>query len=186
MGIILAFLRKLQKDFSKLQTKYVPYPNYPSKISHINLGVIEGGTKISIVPNKCFLHCGIHTIPEQDIDDIITRIQNFAAEYRQNDPDLDLTISIPLNYNPQIIDQNSEFALSVKNSIATVFNEHRDFKFNIATNDGHFFMEKGIETIQFGCGGIYNNVHAPDEFVEINDLLNTTKLYAITAWNYLK
>ena len=186
MRTVLNFLRELQDEFSKTQTKYEPYPNYPSKINHINIGVIEGGTKISIVPDKCFLHCGIHTIPEQNIDDIITRIQKFVAEYKQNDPDLDLTITIPLSYKPQIINQNSEFALSIKHSIATVFQEQRDFRFNIATNDGHFFMEKGIETIQFGCGGIKNNVHAPDEFIEINDLLNTTKLYAIAAWNYLK
>ncbi|TFG14901.1 MAG: M20 family peptidase [Promethearchaeota archaeon] len=186
MRTVLNFLRELQEEFSKVLTKYEPYPNYPSKISHINLGVIEGGTKISIVPDKCFLHCGIHTIPEQKVDDIITQIKEFAAEYKQNDPDLDLTITIPLTYKPQTINQNSEFALSVKNSIATVFQEQRDFRFNIATNDGHFFMENGIETIQFGCGGVGNNVYGPDEFVNINDLLNTTKMYAITALKYLR
>ena len=47
-----------------------------------------------------------------------------------------------------------------------------------------FFLEKGIETIQFRCGGVKNNVHAVDEFVEIDQLLNTAKLYAITAFNY--
>ena len=186
MRRVLNFLSELQHEFSKTQTKYSPYPSYPSKISHINIGVIEGGTKISIVPDKCLLHCGIHTIPEQNIDDIITRIHKFAAEYKQSDSDLDLTITIPLSYKPQIINKNSEFASAVKHSIAMVFNENRDFRFNIATNDGHFFLEKGIETIQFGCGGVQNNVHAPDEFVEISDLLNTTKMYAITALNYLK
>jgi len=67
-----------------------------------------------------------------------------------------------------------------------VFNENRDYRFNIATNDAHFFLERGIETIQFGCGGIENNVHAADEFIEVDQLLNTTKTYAIAAMNYLK
>ena len=186
MRVVLNFLSELQNEFMKKKTKYVPYPSYPSKISHINIGVIDGGTKISIVPNTCLLHCGIHTIPEQDVEDIISKIHNFAAQYKQNDPDLDLTITIPLSYKPQIININSDFALAVKKSVSTVFQKKRDFRFNIATNDGHYFLERGIETIQLGCGGVENNVHAIDEYIEIDQLVNTAKIYAITALNYLK
>jgi succinyl-diaminopimelate desuccinylase len=183
---VLNFLEDLQEEFYSIETKYLPYPNYPSKISHINVAVIEGGTKISIVPDKCLLHCSIHTIPEKKIEDIKNRINKFAEEYMQNDPDLDLRITIPLAYEPHLINTKSKFAKAMSNSIKTVFNDDRDFRLNVATNDAHWFQEKGIETIEFGCGGGNNNVHAADEFVEINDLLNTTKVFAITALNYLK
>ncbi len=37
-----------------------------------------------------------------------------------------------------------------------------------------------------GIGSHKNNVHAEDEFVDIEDLIDTTKIFAITALNYLK
>ena len=53
-------------------------------------------------------------------------------------------------------------------------------------NDGHYFNEKGMDTICFGCGSHENNIHAPDEFIRVEDLLETTKIFALTALNYLK
>ena len=50
----------------------------------------------------------------------------------------------------------------------------------------HCFQERGIETILIGRGRNDTNAHAADEFVYIEDLINTTKLYALTALNYLK
>jgi acetylornithine deacetylase/succinyl-diaminopimelate desuccinylase-like protein len=37
-----------------------------------------------------------------------------------------------------------------------------------------------------GVGSHENNVHAEDEFVSIEDLIETTKIFALTAFDYLK
>jgi acetylornithine deacetylase/succinyl-diaminopimelate desuccinylase-like protein len=54
------------------------------------------------------------------------------------------------------------------------------------STDAHWFQERGIETILVGASRYDNNWHSADEFVYIEDLMNVTKLYALTALNYLK
>ncbi|MFX1460590.1 MAG: hypothetical protein ACFFBT_14085 [Promethearchaeota archaeon] len=45
---------------------------------------------------------------------------------------------------------------------------------------------KGIETVIIGTLRGDNNYHAQNEFVYIDDMINATKIYALTALNYLK
>ena len=54
------------------------------------------------------------------------------------------------------------------------------------STDAHWFQERGIETILIGTGRSVTNTHGADEFVYIEDLINTTKIYALTALNYLE
>ena len=76
--------------------------------------------------------------------------------------------------------------ISSTNYTESVYNEEREFKLFISANDAHWFQEREIETILMGIGNHKNNVHAEDEFVDIEDLIDTTKIFAITALNYLK
>ena len=93
---------------------------------------------------------------------------------------------MPLSFEPQTLDLDSEFAKAVKKSVKIVFDEERDFKLFIPTTDAHWFQEKGIRTVLFGPIRAINKPHAADEFVYIEDLINTAKMFAITALNYLK
>ncbi len=183
---IMNYLMDLQEELNKRETKYPVAPDHPSKVSHINFAIINGGNKISNVPDRCFLSCNIHTIPEQDIESIIKRILEYIEELKKQDPDLDITVQIPLSFEPQTLDLDSEFAKAVKKSAEIVFNEEREFKLFIPTTDAHWFQEKGIKTVLFGPIRAINKPHATDEFVYIEDLINTTKMFAITALNYLK
>lgn len=74
----------------------------------------------------------------------------------------------------------------VKNVYKTVYNEEREFKLILPTTDAKFFHQKGIETILIGTIRGDNNIHSTDEFIYIEDLINVTKIYALTALNYLK
>ncbi len=69
---------------------------------------------------------------------------------------------------------------NVKKSSEIIHNDEREFKLMMPSTDAHWFQERGIETIIIGTGLGDNNCHAADEFVYIEDLINTTKLYALT------
>jgi len=183
---IMNFLMELQEELKSKETKYPLSPDMSSKISSVNFTMIEGGVSVNTVPDKCVLHCLINTIPEQNIDELKTRILDFIEDLKKNDPDLEITVQIPIHIEPQITDINSDFAKIVKNAYKAVYNEKRDFKIMLPTTDAHFFQQKGIETILIGPFRGDNNIHSTDEFVYIEDLINVTKLYAITALNYLR
>ena len=183
---IMQFLLDLQEEFSKTETKYPIPPECPSKISSVNMAMIKGGTKISTVANQCLLQCSIQTIPEHDVEEIKTKILDYVESLKKDDPDLDITIQIPISYGPHLINQESRFAKTVMNATKTVYGEEREFKMFNCTTDAHWFAEKGIETIIIGTFREDNVIHSADENVHIEDLINTTKIFAIIAMNYLK
>jgi acetylornithine deacetylase/succinyl-diaminopimelate desuccinylase-like protein len=183
---IMNFLMDLQEEFKKTETKYPIPPEMPSKIGSVNFTKINGGNSLSALPDVCILQCLISVIPEIDIEDIETRIVNFIEELKKEDPYLDIKTQTGLLIKPQILNTKSTFANVVKKAFKTVFKEERDFKTFIPTSDAQIFQENGIETILIGAIRGENNHHAQDEFVYIDDVINITKIYALTALNYLK
>ena len=183
---IMNFLVDLQNKLKEKETKYSLHPDLPSKISSVNFTMIEGGTSTSTTPDKCILHCLISVIPEQDLESIESKILDFVEGMKNEDPDLNIIVQIPIKFEADIADISSNFANVVKNAYKSVYNEDKEFKLFIPTTDAHFFQTKGIETILIGPFHGENNYHAQDEFVYIEDLINTAKIYAITALNYLK
>ncbi len=183
---IMNFLMELKEEFLKKETKYPLPEGWNAAVSSVNMAEIHGGNKITTVPNKCFLHVSICTIPEQDIRSIKTRILNYLEELNKQNPDYKITVQIPIAFEPQVIDENSDFAKAVKNATKAVFNEERGLKLFLPSTDAHWFQERNIPTILIGASRGDTNPHAEDEFVYIEDLINTTKMFAITALNYLK
>lgn len=183
---IMQFLLELQEEFAKTETKYPIPPDCPSKISSVNMALIEGGTKISTVANQCVLQCSIQTIPEHDIEEIKTRILSYVETLKNNDPNLDITVQIPISYGPHYINEGSDFSKAVIDATKTVYGEEREFKMFNCTTDAHWFAEKGIETVLIGTFRENSVIHCADENVNIEDLINTTKMFAIIAMNYLR
>ncbi len=183
---IMDFLMELQEELKKMETKYPVPPDLPSKIGSVNFTLINGGKSLSAIPDNCILQCLISVIPEMDLEGIKTRVLNFVEEFKNKDPDLNIKAQIGLYIKPQILNTKSTFTKAVKKAFRIVFEEERDFKTFIPTTDAQIFQEKGIETILFGPLRGENNHHAQDEFVYIDDVINVTKIYALTALNYLK
>lgn len=183
---VMNFLTQLQAEFLNKETKYPNFPGHPSKVSTVNIAKIIGGDKLSAVPDKCLLYCIVNTIPEQDVESIKQNILEFIEKSMLSDPDLDINVNFSISFEPFVSNTNSKFAKAIKNAIKIIYNEDREFKLFQSANDGHWFHEKGIETIIMGAGSHHNNVHAEDEFVSIDDLIDTTKIFAITAFNYLR
>ena len=186
MFSIIKFLMELQEELKMSETKYPIPPDLPSKISSVSITKIEGGTSFTAIPDNCDLHCLITVIPEIDLENIRNRILNFIEGIKKEDPDLDITVQIPVFVEPQITDINTNFAKIVKRAFKSVFKEDREFKAFLPSTDAHIFQQKGIETILIGPLRGENNYHAQDEFVYIEDVINVTKIFAITALNYLK
>ncbi|MFX0074645.1 MAG: M20 family metallopeptidase [Candidatus Hermodarchaeota archaeon] len=183
---IIDFLRNLQEEFEQQETQYPLAPGMPSKVGSVTITKIEGGVSHSTIPDSCNLHCIVSIIPEMDLEAIKKRILAFADDYREKNPELELSVQAPVFVEPLIADPNTEFATSVKKAYKTLYNEERDFKLFIASTDAHHFKRNGIDTIVIGTMRGDNNYHAQDEFVYIEDLINATKIYALIALDYLK
>ena len=183
---IMNYLIELNKKFLKKETNYPIPDEFTTRVSHINLAEIHGGNKITTVPDKCYLHFSLNTIPEQDVESIKVVFLKFVDQLKAKDPDLDITVQMPIQMEPFVIDGKSEFTQAVKKAVKSVYKEEKEFQLFMPSTDAHWFQEKGIETILVGASRYDNNWHSADEFVYIEDLMNLTKLYALSALNYLK
>ncbi|GAG87346.1 unnamed protein product, partial [marine sediment metagenome] len=183
---IMNFLLELKKEFLKKETRYPLPEGWCNSVSSVNLAEIHGGNKITTVPDRCYLHCSVNTIPEQDYESVKKRILDFVEDFKRQDPDLDISVQILFPIKPFIIDDTTDFAKAVKKATKGVFKEEREFRLFMPSTDAHWFQERNIETILIGSSRADNKIHSSDEFVYIEDLINTTKLFALTALNYLK
>jgi len=182
---IMNFLIKLKEEFLLRETKYPLPEGWTNKVSSINLAEIHGGNKITTVPDKCFLHCSINTIPEQDIASIRKKILDYIDDLKKKDPYLDISVQIPIAMEPFIIDKKSDIAQAALKANKAIFNEERGLMLFMPSTDAHWFQERGIPTILIGSTREDNNAHSADEFVYIEDLINITKMFALTTLHYL-
>lgn len=182
---VMNFLLELKEELLKTTTRYPTSEGWGSNVSSINLAEIHGGTKITTVPDRCYLHLSVNTIPEQDVGSIKERLEDFVEKMKEEDPDLDITVQIPIAMEPQIMDESSEFAKIVQKVAEKIHGEKREFKTLMPSTDAHWFQERGIPTILVGASARDNNIHAADEFVYIKDLMDLVKIFALTALNYL-
>ncbi|MDP2864138.1 MAG: M20/M25/M40 family metallo-hydrolase, partial [bacterium] len=51
-------------------------------------------------------------------------------------------------------------------------------------SDMWMFIEKGIPAVNFGCDG--GGIHNKNEYVEIKSVIDTTKIYSLTALDFLR
>ena len=183
---VMNFLLKLKEELLQKTTKYPTSGGWGSNVSSINLAEIHGGTKITTVPDRCYLHLSVNTIPEQDVASIKKKLLDFIEQMKSGDPDLDIAVQIPIAMEPQVIDESSDFAKIVLQAAETIHGEKREFKTLMPSTDAHWFQERGIPTILVGASAKDNNIHAEDEFVYIKDLIDLVKMFALTALNYLQ
>jgi succinyl-diaminopimelate desuccinylase len=183
---VMNFLLELKDELLKKTTTYPTSEGWGSNVSSINLAEIHGGTKITTVPDRCYLHLSVNTIPEQDVASIKQRLLVFIEDMKKEDPDLDITVQIPIAMEPQVIDESSDFAKIVQKVAEKIYGEKREFKTLMPSTDAHWFQERGIPTILVGASAKDNNIHAEDEFVYIKDLMDLVKMFALTALNYLR
>jgi len=183
---VMNFLIELKEELLKKTTNYPTSDGWGPNVSSINLAEIHGGTKITTVPDRCYLHLSVNTIPEQDVASIRKRLIDFVEKMKEEDPDLDIMVQIPIAMEPQVIDESSEFAKIVQKVAEKIHGEKREFKTLMPSTDAHWFQERGIPTILVGASARDNNIHAEDESVYIKDLMDLVKMFALTALNYLK
>jgi succinyl-diaminopimelate desuccinylase len=183
---VMNFLLKLKEELLQKTTKYPTSDGWGSNVSSINLAEIHGGTKITTVPDRCYLHLSVNTIPEQDIASIKKKLLDYVEEMKVEDPNLNISVQIPIAMEPQVIDESSDFAKIVLHAAEKIHGEKREFKTLMPSTDAHWFQERGIPTILVGASARDNNIHAQDEFVYIKDLMDLVKIFALTALNYLQ
>ncbi len=142
--------------------------------------MINGGTSINVVPDRCEALVDIRLTPEYDLDRfqplLNAAIERATAERHGLSYGYEL-----LNYVPAVIsDENAALFNLAEQAVLDVTGETAPRVVAGPANEGYLLIGQGIPTI-CGLGPTGANAHAPDEYVEIDGLVGAASIFALVA-----
>lgn len=165
------------QDF-KFPTK--EHPIFPGRKNVLTFPtLIKGGGAINVVPDSCVAFGDTRILPgvikEYMEKEIKKRIDKLGVKYK-------LT---PIVYVPAaFVKPTDPIAETLKNNTEQILKKELITEGSGPWSDMWMFIEKGIPAVNFGCDG--KGFHGKNEYVEIKSVVDVTKIYALTALDFLK
>jgi len=135
----------------------------------VNVGVISGGTKTNVVPERCEAEVDIRVPAGGRPDGVEQFVRSLLPE--------NFEASVINKTLPSYTPASDPLIRAIQKGAKPVFGYTLPPTYMPATTDGHFFREMlGIPAASFGpgCGEL---AHTYDEFVYVKDLKNVAKVY---------
>jgi acetylornithine deacetylase/succinyl-diaminopimelate desuccinylase-like protein len=151
----------------------------------INIGKIQGGTKINIVPDRCEIEVDRRLLPDEKKEEVLKEIRAVIDSVQAHDPlfkyqieEIDYAEPSEIHPDEEIVRIGLEAGLEVRGKRPTV----RGFS---GFTDGRFYINQfRIPTLIFGPGGTEQS-HTTDESVEVDALVQAARIYARIILKYL-
>ena len=160
-----------------------------------SLNLISGGIKVNVIPDRCEAFIDFRLIPGQTsemiingltqlINDIGFKVNNAPTENLPEEVYIEIhgegASSVWEDYN------KSQIAKEFKNIVENIYDKKSFFFLAPGATDAHFYRNNGYckETLHFGPGNA-RLLHATNEYIEIQDFINSIKVYALFAYNFL-
>lgn len=147
---------------------------------HLNLGSLQGGEWVSTVPGEAVLECRIGFIPgetRKEIMDLIEEtVKNSIANddwLKENPPEVEW---FGWSADPWYQDPEHALVKSFQETTTKVLDRRLPIIGRAAANDARFTQYYNRAGIAFGPIG--ENMHGPNECVDLDSVLDVAKVYA--------
>jgi succinyl-diaminopimelate desuccinylase len=175
----------IQEYGKVLQQRYTTIPAAPEVGKPFlypiaQAGVIQGGLKANIVPDKCTLAIDRRVSPDETVASASEETKKIVEAVRMQDPEIKYEIEEISTRDPwyTLIDHPlPELYFQTANE----FLSETIVKCGSAgSSDASFMVNEGeMPSISLGPGRMENNVHGIDEHMPIDDLINLVKVHAL-------
>jgi len=144
----------------------------------LSVNIIQGGTQINTIPNRCFIEIDRRMIPGENSQDILKEVDKFLDKLKKENPLLELEREDPFITSPPMqINRDEEVVQALFKCITdnrATEPKIRGVKFG---TDAAIFVAQGIPTTVFGPGNIAQ-AHSEDEWVEIKQVAQAAEIIA--------
>ena len=172
-----AFIQALQARQEELAVSGARDPDYDIPYSTIHAGMMQGGTALNIVPNRCEIDFEIRNIAEDDPANILSRIaadaEVIAARHRNRFPMACIEIEEVSGY-PGLATRPDAPAVRL---LSRLLDDDTTLKVAFGTEGGLFDQTLGLSTAVCGPGSMEQG-HKPDEFVTLAQLARCDAMLA--------
>lgn len=171
-------LQHLERHYSPVLARRT-HPYLPA--STLNVGTIEGGLKTNMVPELCRVTIDRRAIPGENIESITREMQELLDSYVREVEPLDYELNVlyssgmPLETNPEAL-----LVQQMQSAMRDLTGEVRPLSGYNQGSDGRLFAGDGIPIVIFGPS--HPDVgHSANEYVRLEQVVEATKVYALTA-----
>jgi succinyl-diaminopimelate desuccinylase len=143
----------------------------------INLGRIQGGEALNMVPDHCTMAVDVRYLPGQDPAEILEQVRAID----------DLEVTRTFLHPPVMVSRTNPYVLALREAVSRsspdgerTISVGRD-----GASDAASFIRAGIPAVEFGPGGAGH--HGPDEWVSLSSLARyrralTDFVHALPIW----
>lgn len=155
----------LQKEEAHLQSIHHALVGSPT----FNVGRIEGGTQVNIVPEKCWIEVDRRLIPGEDPAAVLRSHEDLLQTLRNSNGNLEVNMEPPLIQDcPLETPLDSEIVLRTAHVLRGIGIDDRPVGVSFGS-DASKLAQIGIPSIILGPGSI-DHAHTPDEYVELDQV----------------
>lgn len=172
------------KIYRELQ-KIVPGINPYAGSGSINPGVINGGERSSVVPDRCEMKVSRFTVPGETGKMFLDQVEEIIGRLKAEDPHFNAVAELTYDSNPSVVAEDEEVVKAMQKAHeilgldcpfhGTPQHDDADFMTNMAA----------IPTVIYGPGsGLL--AHMPDEYVLLSEVREAARVYALVCYEALK
>ncbi len=150
----------------------------------LSINIIQGGTQINIVPDRCCVEIDRRTIPGEDYKTVLKEVDGVLNELRKENPLLKVEREEPYVASPSMeVDKNERVVKALFQSIKDNIDRKPKIRGGKFDSDAGKFVAQGIPTPVFGPGNILQ-AHSKDEWVEVREVMQAAEIIAQTIVAY--
>ncbi|MFD2617476.1 M20 family metallopeptidase [Terrilactibacillus laevilacticus] len=183
MAKILVELDKLEQR-EKMRLGEHPMLGLPSITPTILQSPVTGEPQINVMPDTCMATLDIRTVPNQEHSELKKEMEDILVRLGEEDEDFKATLEVIEERPWTETDKNDPVVRSIANAYKSVTGKEPLYNGVPGATDGTFLHMEGIPVVVTGAGDRHVPHHA-DEYVDIDELIKTTEMYAVAALNFL-
>jgi succinyl-diaminopimelate desuccinylase len=151
----------------------------------INIGTIQGGTKINIVPDRCEIEVDRRMLPSEKREEVSRGIIEILDSVQSQDPSFQCRMEEIDFAEPSEIDTKEEIVRIAMDAIQEVRGERPKIKGFSGFTDARFYINQcHIPTLILGPGGV-DQSHTANESVEVDALVQAAHIYGLILIRFL-
>lgn len=151
----------------------------------LNIGTIQGGTKVNIVPERCVIEVDRRMLPSEKKEEVLKRFKKALDSLQSKDPDFQYRMEEMDFAEPSEISSKEEIVKIGVEAVEEVRGEKPKIKGFSGFTDGRFYINQfDIPTLIFGPGGVGES-HTTNESVAVDALVHAAQIYGLILFNFL-
>lgn len=182
MVLVANALTELKNEVETRTTDYNIQPESARRSILMMGGRCEGGTNFNLVPGECSFTIDRRINPEEDLESEKRRIFDVLDGMRNSGIELD--VDVFQEDRSAGVAEDTPIASALVNNVELITGNSPKFEMCPGLLEIRFYAMNGIPAYAYGPG-ILSVSHGPNEFVPIQNVLDCTNIYALTAIDLL-